>query len=124
MPLVVEEHVKLDVSFTWSVGVNDLVLAYLKTRLYWRQVLGVDTMVHHEQMPCEFVKSDAQVPALFSDALDWLGSKRLLALNWDLLLFLSVDKDRDTSIFYITMATSIYESDVCVMRVFIYDPEG
>ena len=124
MPLVVEEHVKLDVSFTWSVGVNDLVLAYLKTRLYWRQVLGVDTMVHHEQMPCEFVKSDAQVPALFSDALDWLGSKRLLALNWDLLLYLSIDLDNDSSRFDILFDTEIYELDICVVGVFVYDPEG
>ena len=124
MPLVVEEHVKLDVSFTWSVGVNDLVLAYLKTRLDWGQVLGVDTMVHHEQMPCEFVKSDAQVPALFSDALDWLGSKRLLALNWDLLLYLSIDLDNDSSRFDILFDTEIYELDICVVGVFVYDPEG
>ena len=88
-----------DLPFIWRVNVNDLVLAYLKTRLDWRQVLGVYTMVHHEQMPCEFVKSDAQVPALFSDALDWLGSKRLLALNWDLLLYLSIDLDNDSSRF-------------------------
>ena len=38
----------LDLPFIWSVGVDNLVLAYLKTGLDWRQVLSVDTMVHHE----------------------------------------------------------------------------
>ena len=82
-----------DLPFIWRVNVNDLVLAYLKTGLDWGQVLGVDTMVHHEQVTCEFVESDAQVPASFSDALNGLRSKCLPALNWDLLLFLSINKD-------------------------------
>ena len=35
----------LDLPFIWSVGVNDLVLAYLKTLFDGGQFLGVKTLV-------------------------------------------------------------------------------
>ena len=114
----------LDLPLVGSISVRDLVLEYLKTRYDYRQVLGVDTLVHHEQVACEFVEPNAQVPALFCDALNGLGSKRLLALNWDLLLFLSIHKDYDRTIIDISPhASEIFESDVCVMGVFVDDAE-
>ena len=77
----------LDLPLIGSVSVNNLVLAHLKTRFDWRQVLGVDALVHHKQVACQFVKRNAQVPASFSDVLEGLrSSKRLPALDWDPLL--------------------------------------
>ena len=121
---MIEAFGLLDLPLIGSVCVNNLVLAHLKTRFDWRQVIGVDALVHHEQVACEFIERNAQVPASFSDVLEGLrSSKRLPALNWDLLLQLSIDINADFSNFDYTMATPIYESDVCVMGVFVDDAE-
>ena len=113
----------MDLPLLWSVRVNDLILAYLETRLDCRQSLSVDTLVLHRQATCEQVVRDAQVHAWFSDVLDGLRSKRLLALNFDLLLFLSIDIDFDISFFDIIKETVIDKSEICVLGMLVYDSE-
>ena len=51
------------------------------------------------------------------------SSKRRLALNWDQLLFLSIDIDLDCSSSDTIFDTAIYELDVCVWGMFVDDPE-
>ena len=115
----------LDLPFIWSVGVNDLVLAYLKTLFDGGQFLGVKTLVLQRQVACEFVVPNAQVHAWVSHVLNGVRRKRLLALNFDLLLSLSIDIDCDVSTFNWNFSdTEIMEFDALVFGEFVNDPEG
>ena len=54
------------------------------------------------------------------DVLDGSRSKRLIALDFNLLLPNSIDFNYDG----FRADSLIYELDVCVLGVFVYDPEG
>ena len=57
--------------------------------------------------------------AVLGDVLDGLRSKRLVALVFYLLLFHSIDFNLDGP----RIDSSIYELDVSIIGVFVYDPE-